>query len=147
MANILIVANQTLSGSELAEYVRGRMEEGPCEFTLLVPTTAHADLSGPFLAARPYVAVPERDTDADYALARRQLNLGLSRLRELGATVEGDVGDPDPMQAIGEAFSQRSFDEVVVSTLPSTISRWLRQDLPHKVGRKYRVPVAVVTAE
>lgn len=146
MVNVLVVANQTMSGEELAEYVKSRMAKGPCEFTLLVPTTAHADLSGPFLAARPYVAVPERDTAADYALAHRQLNTGLKRLRELGAQVDGDVGDPDPMHAIQEAFAQTRFDEVVVSTLPSAVSRWLRQDLPHKIERKYKVPVEVVTA-
>lgn len=146
MTNVLVVANQTLSGEELSEFVKARMEKGPCEFTLLVPATARADLQGPFIAARPYVGAPERDTDGDYALARKQLATGLTQLRELGASVDGDVGDPDPLQAIHDAFALHNFDEIVLSTLSSAVSRWLRQDLPHKVERKYHVPVEVVTA-
>jgi len=70
----------------------------------------------------------------------------LDRLRGVGATVDGTVGDPDPMKAIQELVSRRSFDEIIVSTLPSGVSRWLHQDLPHKVERKFHLPVTVVTA-
>jgi cell pole-organizing protein PopZ len=37
-------------------------------------------------------------------------------------------------------------DEIIVSTLPSRLSRWLHQDLPHKVERRVDIPVSVVTA-
>jgi hypothetical protein len=86
------------------------------------------------------------DTGDDYEDARIRLDQGLSKLRELGVTVEGDVGDPDPLTAIQEALKQRQFDEIILSTLPSGISRWLRQDLPHRVERKFHLPVTVVTA-
>ena len=39
MSNVLIVANQTLAGEEISEFVKSRMGEEP-EFTLLVPATA-----------------------------------------------------------------------------------------------------------
>jgi len=41
----------------------------------------------------------------------------------------------------------RAIDEVIISTLPSTLSRWLRQDLPHRIERKVSVPVTVVTSK
>jgi hypothetical protein len=146
MANVRVVANQTLTGEDLAQFVKARMEEGPCAFTLLVPATARADLTGPRKVAPPYAATAPRDTDEDYALARKQLNVGLAELRRFGATVEGDVGDPDPLQAIQDVLTLQPFDEIVLSTLPGPVSRWLRQDLPHKVERRFHIPVRVVTA-
>lgn len=146
MANILVVANQSLTGDALAQFVKDRMAQGPCAFTLVVPATARADLSGPYTAAPPYAARAPRDTDEDYALARKQLEVGLDELRRIGATVEGDVGDPDPLQAIHDVLAWHTFDEIVVSTLPGTVSRWLRQDLPHKIERRFHLPVRVVTA-
>ena len=86
MANVLVVANQTLTGEDLAQFVKARMDEGACAFTLVVPATARADLGGPQVAAPPYAVLGTRDTDDDYALARRQLNVGLTELRRLGAS-------------------------------------------------------------
>ena len=48
--------------------------------------------------------------------------------------------------AWARAPSTRSTTRVLVSTLPTTLSRWLRQDLPHRISRKVDVPVAVVTS-
>jgi hypothetical protein len=38
------------------------------------------------------------------------------------------------------------YDEVIVSTLPVRVSRWLHLDLAHRIGR-FGVPVSVVTAD
>ena len=131
MSRVLIVANQTLGGEELLESVKARMAKGPCEFRLLVPATPRSGDASP--------------EDA-YANAERRLEYGLSELRLLGAEAEGEVGDADPLQAIREVLDQRKFDEIIVSTLPAGVSRWLRQDLPHKVERRFSLPVSVVTA-
>ena len=72
-------------------------------------------------------------------------SFGLSKLRPLGATVHGVVGDPNPSKAISEVFERRKFDEVVVFTLPKGISRWLHLDLPHQVERRFHVPITVIT--
>jgi hypothetical protein len=146
MTKVLLVANQTLTGDELAAFVKSRMEEGPCEFTLLVPATPHRAYGAPVAVAPPYAAGAPRDTDEDFALARRQLQVGLDQLRRIGANVDGDVGDPDPLLAINEMLAHRQVDEVVVSTLHPTVSRWLRQDLPHKLERKHHIPIRVITA-
>ena len=51
-----------------------------------------------------------------------------------GFTVEGEVGSAEPMAAIQDAVGRESFDEIVISTLPKRVSRWLHMDLPSKAG-------------
>jgi hypothetical protein len=56
------------------------------------------------------------------------------------------VGDPTPMNAIQDAINVHGFDEVIISTLPTKVSKWLRLDLPSKVAG-LGLPVTTVTAE
>jgi GABA permease len=69
----------------------------------------------------------------------------LVRLRQIGATADGAVGDPDPVKAIEEVLVQRAFDEIILSTLPQGISRWLALDLPHRIRRRTDIPLTVIT--
>ncbi|HEX6987603.1 MAG TPA: hypothetical protein VF170_19645, partial [Planctomycetaceae bacterium] len=57
------------------------------------------------------------------------------------------VGDPDPFAAVGDVLHAREFDEIVVSTLPRTISRWLAVGLPARLRRTVEVPVTEVNAQ
>ncbi len=148
MSHVLVVANQTVTGSDLLESIKARMAEGPCQFTLLVPATARAHRSNTALLGHLGTGLPAQPemTEDDYANARKRMEFGLSALQGLGATVDGDVGDSNPLKAIEDALGRRKYDEIILSTLPSGISRWLSQDLPRKVTRKFHLPVAVVTA-
>jgi hypothetical protein len=148
MSHVLVVANQTVTGSDLLESIKARMAEGPCQFTLLVPATARAHRSNTALLGHLGTGLPAQPEMAedDYANARKRMEFGLSALQGLGATVDGDVGDSNPLRAIEDALGRRKYDEIILSTLPSGISRWLSQDLPRKVTRKFHLPVAVVTA-
>jgi hypothetical protein len=132
MRHYLVVANQTLRQPELTEKIRTCIDAGPCDFFLLVPATrAHE---------------PVRWTPADaIAVARRRLDSALVRFRALGAEVVGDVGDPSPVVAIGELLRRRSFDVLILSTLPVGPSQWLRRDVPARIDRLFRIPVELVT--
>jgi hypothetical protein len=156
MATVLLVANQTLAGGHVAEFVRSRMGAERPEFTLLVPATAHADvtafanrtarvLGAAGAGATATEGAPQSGEDPDYEHARARLEFGLSGLRSLGATVDGVVGPAHPFTAISEVVERRHFDEVVLFTLPKGVSRWLHLDIPHRVERKFRVPVTVIT--
>ena len=102
MSNVLIVANQTLTGEEISEFVKSRMDQEPPEFTLLVPATARtphreqtARLLGTISGGVPRQDAVHRAEDAaDYEQARVRLEFGLSKLRPLGATVDGRVVIP-----------------------------------------------------
>jgi hypothetical protein len=76
----------------------------------------------------------------------RNLHTELKRLRSIGATVDGTVGDPDPMKAIDNAIARQRFDEIILSTLPPGISRWLSWDLPRRIRRRTDIPLTVVTS-
>ncbi len=81
--------------------------------------------------------------------ARRPRPRSSSRCRLLsdaaGRRVEGLIGDPEPLSAIQDAINLHGFDEIILSTLPTRVSRWLRLDLPHKVAG-LGLPVTTVTA-
>jgi hypothetical protein len=59
---------------------------------------------------------------------------------------EGVVGDADPVQAVSEVWRPGRFDEVIVSTLPGQTSRWLRWDVPYRIGALTDLPVTHVPA-
>jgi hypothetical protein len=153
MRRYLIVANQTLGGRELGEEIRKRVAEGDSSFYVLVPNTraAHYHVvpaAGGFVPM-PSMATsyggPETDEEATEE-ARERLSRMLARLADLGVQADGQLGSPDPLEAIAEAVRGRAFDEVIVATLPKRVSRWLGSDVPQQVERRFGLPVTTVVA-
>jgi hypothetical protein len=104
------------------------------KFHLLVPATPHGVS---------WVA----DMHSGNAAAEADVNAAVERLRAEGLDVDdGKVGDPDPVAAVQDAVNFKEFDEIVVSTLPKHISKWLHVDLPHRVEHATGKPVTHVTA-
>jgi hypothetical protein len=128
---ILVVANQTACGDELLEVVRTRMSVGACHFMLLVPATP------------PHEHATWTEGEA-HTIARRRMEEALARFRAEGADAEGVVGDGHPMRAVDDVMIEHTFDEIILSTLPSGVSRWLKLDLPHRVEQKFELPVTTV---
>jgi hypothetical protein len=134
MRRYLVVANQTLGGERLFAELRARVAEGPCSFHLVVPAThPHEEAN--------HIERHARDQ------ARQRLDEVLERLRDMDAEVTGEVGDASPVLAIHDALITREVDEIILSTLPPGVSRWLRRDLPHRVERRFALPITLVVAE
>jgi hypothetical protein len=74
-------------------------------------------------------------------LADGRLQHELARLREAGADADGEVVEPVPLEAIRKIASREEVDEVIVSTLPRRLSRWMAMDLPHRIRRATKLPV------
>jgi hypothetical protein len=133
-ARILVVANRTVDSSELIAALRQRAARSPASFTLLVP-------------AVPRGLAWAADMKAGGAEATPRAEAGARRMRMAGLEVEAAmVGDPDPLAAVGDTLRVDRFDELVVSTLPRGVSRWLRLSLPHRLRRMTDLPVLHVTA-
>ncbi len=133
-ARILVVANRTAATPGLIATVRERAAQGPATFTLLVPNTARGLHK---------LVDPE---DQGQSEAEQTLELAIPLLEEAsGGPVEGLVGDPEPLAAIQDAIHLHGFDEIIISTLPTRVSKWLKLDLPHKAAG-LGLPVTTVTA-
>jgi hypothetical protein len=132
---VLLVANRTADADALHQAVRERAAKGTTRFHLLVPAVP----SGLHRVVDPEVAGREE--------AHARLDAALPRLSDAaGVKVEGEVGSADPLAAIQDTLSRESFDEIVISTLPRRVSRWLHMDLPSK-AKVLGLPVTHVEAE
>jgi hypothetical protein len=147
MGKVLIVGNRSLGGSDLAELIETRVRDEPCAVHLLVPVPSPVASAVAVGGSAPDVAPTlSRDIDHDRRAAKEQLEFGLDWLGALGATATGELSlEPDTPTAVARLVEAQGFDEVIVSTLPTKVSRWLRQDLPCRIGRKVTVPVTVVS--
>lgn len=154
MRTYLVVANQTLPGSELREEIRKRIQAGPSSFHVLVPDTRPRDLVDDFGRgwASPDGAIAVLGggpISAEEATANAQHRLDdvLEELRGLQVDVSGELGDADPLKAVGEVLQRQQVDEIILSTLPKPVSRWLRVDLPHRLHRRFGLPVTTITTK
>jgi hypothetical protein len=121
---VLVIANQTAGSDELLAEMKGRAAAGPIAFMLLLP-------AGP--------------SGRDQAGSR--LQAAIDRMQGEGLEVEGRLAhDSDPLGAVHEAWDPRAYDEIIVSTFPTGVSRWLQADLPHRVAKLTDAPVKHVVA-
>jgi hypothetical protein len=135
-ARVLVVANQTAESEELLAALKARADQGPVEFTVLIPATPH----GLSWAANMYA-------DEGQVEAQQHRDAMVERLRATGLDVkEAKVGDADALAAIQDEVNFHAYDELIVSTLPLKISKWLRVDLPRKAEACTGLPVLHVTA-
>ena len=121
MRSYLVVGNQTLGGPELTAAIAERIAGGDeTHFHVVVPATPIQDGF-------------TWDEDKTYAAARDRLEAMLGNLRMMGAEASGEVGHKDPVEAARDALRGHPADEVILSTLPPGISRWLGQDAPTRL--------------
>jgi hypothetical protein len=133
-ARVLVVAAKTAATPGLIDAVRQRAARGPATFTLLVPNPTHGLHT---------VVDPE---DQGVGEAQSIVELAVPLLEEAaGGPVDHIVGDPVPLDAVQDAVNLGNFDEIILSTLPTHVSRWLKLDLPSKV-KGLGLPVTTVTA-
>ena len=135
-ARVLVVAHKTAATPALLDAVRERAAGGDATFTLLVPKPTHG---------LDRLAAASEDHGAEEG--EQVLALALPLLEEAaGGHVDGMVGSASPIEAIADAVNADGYDEVIISTLPHRVSRWLHLDLPRKVAG-LGVKVTTITAK
>lgn len=127
MRRYLVVAHKTMGGAHLMEHLHLLRERDPyCRFHLVVPEHHphdHAWSEGEVQAA-----------------ARRTLDEMLERMAEMGMGATGEIGDSNPVYAVGVVLrreGRQTFSGIVLSTLPRGISRWWKFDVPRRMREEY----------
>ena len=108
---MLVVANVTATSRELVGALKEQAADEPTTFTLIIPARGGR------------------------AAAHETLAEALEHLRDQGLEVDGSVGHTNPLVAITEAWNPSHYDEIIVSTLPADISKWLHAGLPHRIEK------------
>ncbi len=131
-ARVLVLANRTAATPALVEHIRTRSLQGPAEFHLVVPATS--------VGLHRVVDPEDHGRDEAAASLRSALPLLSAAAR---SEVTGEVGDPHPVSALHDAIHGGRYDEIIISTLRSRVSGWVRLDLPSK-ARALGLPVVHV---
>ncbi len=125
MRHLLVVANETVTGSGLIEAVKRKAGEQDVELV-----TVLAPVSTPQTG---YVVYE----DTRRAAAGRRLDRTREMLREAGVPAHGLVLETDPESAVRDAFGMldpRPTD-VIVSTHPLQKSGWLRKNVVDRIKK------------
>src|SRR5215218_8603194 len=134
MPTVLVLANETIGGGKLLDAVRERGADGNTRFHVVVPQTKprHGN-----------VIYDEAVRDS----AQVRVDLALAFMREEGIHGAGEVGDGDPLNAAIDAIADHNIDEIIVSTLPSQSSGWMKRDLIEALESATGLPVQHVVVD
>jgi hypothetical protein len=134
MAEILVLANETIGGKNLLDAVRERHAQGDARFHVVVPQTRprHGN-----------VIYDEAVRDS----AQVRVDLALAFMREEGIEGSGEVGDGDPLNAAHDAVAAHGITEIIVSTLPASTSGWMRRDLIEALESDTGLPITHVVVD
>jgi hypothetical protein len=119
---LLVVANETVAGTQLIESVKRRAAEGPLAVTVLCPVNQPRE---------GYVVYE----DTRRAAAGRRLEKTLQKLRSAGIAAHGFVVEGGPVDAVRDHLAQEPPDEVIVSTHPEQRSGWVRRNVVDQLRR------------
>ena len=134
MAEVLVLANETIGGAKLLDAIRERHAEGDARFHVVVPQIRprHGN-----------VIYDEAVRDS----AQVRVDLALSFMHQEGIEGRGEVGDADPMNATKDAIADHRIDEIIVSTLPAQSSGWMKRDLIEALEGETGLPVKHVVVD
>jgi len=140
-SRVLVLANETLTADELLQELRRIDRERKAQYYVCVPAnpvdTGQAERKGA-------VFLWQATTEA----AQQRLDQTLRTLRDDGLDADGALGDYRPLRALAESVAEFDPDQIVISTLPTATSVWLRNDVVDGARRAYPdIPVTHVESE
>jgi hypothetical protein len=132
---VLVVANRTLQGEDLAEILASRAERG-----------AELHVIAPIIVSRArYIA---SDVDRELQEAQVRLAAALAWATEAGYEASGKVGDPNvAFGAIEDELRNFAADEVIISTYPEGKSNWLETGIVQRLRDQLDIPVTHVITD
>lgn len=144
MARYLVVGNQTLLSRELMDVLRERATGGEdCHIHVVVPQTPLDHYRFPI---KPESYRFSASTSRVETVAEHQLAVALEEFKSLDASVTGAIGHEHPLTAVRQAVAEADYDEIVLSTFPEQVSRWLGTGLTGQLHRHVHLPVTHVVS-
>lgn len=131
---VLVVANRTCPCPDVLDEVCRRAEARSCEVVIVAPALNSR--------LRHYAS----DTDGAVVEAEQRLATAVTGLAERGVEATGEVGDADPLQAIGDVFRRFTPAEIMISTYPPDRSNWLERSVVERTRERYDVPVTHIVS-
>ena len=130
---LLVVTTVRADARSIRDYISQQSGGESAELKIVAPAAKVSPLQ--WLASDEDVARAEAASVADESA------------RAVGeeATVETEVGDPDPVQAIEDALRTFPADEVLVLTPPGEETNWLERDAGAEARERFGVPVTHIT--
>lgn len=151
---ILVLTEQALDAQDAARIAE--LHEGEeLSYRVLVPADTERNLLadvvdhlslGELRAALNAVRGREPKADQARANAQEALTASLGALRGLGAEVEGEVTQDDPLPALSNAVTAYGAREVVVVTRPHAVEDTFHRDWASRARERLGVPVLHVYA-
>jgi hypothetical protein len=132
---VLVVANETVGGSQLLETIRARNPDRDARVLVVCPA-----LNSPL---RHWAS----DEDEARQKAQERLDASLATMQGAGIQSSGEIGDGDPIQAIEDALRTFRPDELIVSTHPVGKSHWLERGVVEKARERFALPVTHVVVD
>ena len=132
---ILVVANETVGGSELLAILQQKSEGVNEQIHVVCP------------ALNSQVRTWVSDEDGARAAAQERLDASLAQLQQSGVRAQGEVGDGDPLQAIEDALRTFAPDEIVISTHPEGRSHWLERNVVGAARDRFDLPITHVVVD
>jgi hypothetical protein len=132
---ILVIANETVEGEPLLRMIQD-CASGYRANVLVVAPAQPSPLQ--HFAS---------DDNPSRAAAQARLDATLARLRELNISARGEVGDPDPLQAIEDGLRMFGPDHLIISTHPEGRSHWLEQGVVEGARQRFAVPITHVVVD
>jgi GABA permease len=133
---VLVVANETVGGSQLLDTIRGRIAGRSGARVLVVCPALNSPL-------RHWAS----DEDEARQKAEDRLEASLRAMQGAGIQASGEIGDGDPIQAVEDALRTFRPDELVVSTHPAGKSHWLERGVVDKARERFALPVTHVVVD
>jgi hypothetical protein len=133
---ILVITNETAQGDELHDAVVATASRHYPVDVLVVAPALNSRL-------RHWLS----DDDAARREAVARVEGCIERLTRSGVSVEGMIGDPDPLQAIDDALATFPADGVIIATHPEGTSNWLARNLVQRAEQRFELPLAHVVVD
>lgn len=114
--HVLVVLDDACTAQDLCTLSRAFVRDMRIEALVIAP--AHGTATTEWLV----------DEQAARAEAADRLRTCVASLNRDGISASGEVGDPDPLEAMADALYEFPAEEILLVTAPQPPSRWLREN-------------------